>query len=412
MALRVTDRARSTCWLTSTVFGIGMASLFSDLSHEAVTAVLPALLASMGVAAGVLGTIEGVADGLSSAAKLYGGWWTDRLQRRKPLCAFGYGMMAIATAVIAAATVWPLVLIGRGLAWIARGLRTPARKALLAEAVTPQTYGRAFGFERTMDTLGAVIAPLVTLALLTLGLRHREVLWISVFPALLAVAAILFLVRETADRTPSPHPFVASIRGLPRNFTRFLYGVGIFGAGDFAHSLMILYAVTALTPKFGAARAATISVGLYALHNIVYAGISYPIGVLADRMNKRVLLALAYATGASTAFLLALNLSSLTVLAAVFVLGGAYVGMEETLEDSLAAELLPDVLRGTGFGTMAVVNGVGDLVSSLMVGWLWATIGAGIGFGFSFVLMVTGSIVVWTMRNSTRSDLAVTPLHR
>ena len=405
MALKVTASRSSTRWLTSTVFGIGMASLFSDLSHEAVTAVLPALLASMGVAAGVLGTIEGVADGLSSAAKLYGGWWTDRLQRRKPLCAFGYGMMAIATAVIAAATVWPLVLIGRGLAWIARGIRTPARKALLAEAVTPQTYGRAFGFERTMDTLGAVIAPLVTLALLTLGLRHREVLWISVFPALLAVAAILLLVRETADRTPSPHPFLASLRGLPKKFTRFLYGVGLFGAGDFAHSLMILYAVTALTPRFGAARAATISVGLYALHNIVYAGISYPIGVLADRMNKRVLLAFAYATGASTALLLALNLNSLTALAAVFVLGGAYVGMEETLEDSLAAELLPDVLRGTGFGTMAVVNGVGDFVSSLAVGWLWATIGAGVGFGFSFVLMFTGSVVVWTMRNSTRKEV-------
>jgi MFS family permease len=406
MALKLIDRARSTRWLTSTVFGIGMASLFSDLSHEAVTAILPALLASMGVAAGVLGTIEGVADGLSSAAKLYGGWWTDRLQRRKPLCAFGYGLMAIATAVIAAATVWPLVLIGRGLAWMARGLRTPARKALLAEAVTPQTFGRAFGFERTMDTLGAVIAPLVTLALLTWGLRHREVLWISVFPALLAVAAILFLVRETEDRTPSPHPFIASLRGLPRNFTRFLYGVGIFGAGDFAHSLMILYAVTALTPRFGAARAATISVGLYALHNIVYAGISYPIGVLADRMNKRLLLALAYATGASTALLLAFNLNSLTALAAVFVLGGAYVGMEETLEDSLAAELLPDGLRGTGFGTMAVVNGAGDFVSSLTVGWLWATIGAGAGFGFSFVLMLTGSIVVWTMRNSTSRSYA------
>jgi hypothetical protein len=209
--------------------------------------------------------------------------------------------------------------------------------------------------------LEPVIAPLVTLALLTLGLRHRAVLWISVFPALLAVAAILFLVRETPDRTPSPHPFLASLRGLPKTFTHFLYGVGLFGAGDFAHSLMILYAVTALTARFGAARAATISVGLYALHNIVYAGISYPIGVLADRMNKRVLLAFAYATGASTALLLALNLNRLTALAAVFVLGGAYVGMEETLEDSLAAELLPDVLRGTGFGTMAVVNGVGDL---------------------------------------------------
>jgi len=241
-------RHRSTRWLTSTVFGIGMASLFSDLSHEAVTAVLPALLASMGVAAAALGTIEGVADGLSSAAKLYGGWWADRLHHRKPLCAVGYGIMAFAMAIIASASVWPVVLIGRGLAWVARGLRTPARKALLAEAVTPQTYGRAFGFERTMDTLGAVIAPLTALGLLALGITQRQVLWISVAPAALAVAAILFLVRETADRTPSPHPFLASLRGLPKNFTRFLYGVGLFGAGDFAHSLIIFNAVRALSP--------------------------------------------------------------------------------------------------------------------------------------------------------------------
>jgi MFS family permease len=378
-----------------------MASLFSDLSHEAVTAVLPALLASMGVAAGALGTIEGVADGLSSVAKLYGGWWTDRLHRRKPLCAFGYGTMAIATGIIAAATTWPTVLLGRGLAWISRGLRTPARKALLAEAVTPQTYGRAFGFERTMDTLGAVIAPLAALALLPIGISQRGVLWFSVLPAFLAAAAILFLVHETADRTPSPHPFVASFRMLPKKFNRFLYGVGLFGAGDFAHSLMILYAVAALTPRFGAVRAATISVGLYALHNIVYAAISYPAGALADRINKRVLLALGYTVGAATAFLLALNISSLPVLAAAFILGGAYVGMEETLEDSLAAELLPDVVRGMGFGTMALVNGVGDFISSICVGWLWAAFGARVGFGFAVVLMTIGIVVVWTMRDQS-----------
>lgn len=380
------------------MFGIGLASLFSDLSHEAVTAVFPALLASMGVAAGVLGTIEGVADGLSSAAKLYGGWLADRLHRRKPLCAVGYGAMAIATGIIAAATTWPVILLGRGLAWIARGIRTPARKALLAEAVTPKTYGRAFGFERTMDTLGAIIAPLVVLALLGIGIKQRTVLWFAVIPALLSVAAIAFLVRETAERTPSPRPFLASVRGLPKRFIRFLYGVGIFGAGDFAHSLMILYAVAALTPTFGAIRAATMSVGLYALHNLAYAGISYPAGALADKFNKRVLLAIGYTIGAATVLLLALNVTSLPALAVAFILGGAYVGIEETLEDSLAAELLPEVVRGTGFGAMAVVNGVGDLVSSLCVGWLWAAFGARVGFGFAFVLMTIGIVVVWTMR--------------
>ncbi|MCI0391480.1 MAG: MFS transporter [Acidobacteria bacterium] len=396
-------RHKNTRWLSPTVFGIGMASLFSDLSHETVTSVLPALLASMGVAAGALGTIEGVADGLSSAAKLYGGWWTDRLERRKPLCAFGYGAMALATCIIAAATVWPLILVGRGLAWVARGLRTPARKALLAEAVTPQTYGRAFGFERTMDTLGAVFAPLISLGLLSLGLLHRHLLWISVIPALLAVAAIVFLVSETADRTPSPHPFLASLRGLPREFTRFLYGVGLFGAGDFAHSLMILYAVTVLTPRLGAANAATVGVGLYALHNVVYAGISYPAGMLADRVNKRMLLALGYGLGAMTALLLALGISSLSFLALGFMMGGAYVGIEETLEDSLAAELLPDTLRGTGFGTMAVVNGMGDFVSSLGVGWLWAAFGPAAGFSLAFALMCVGALVVWATRNNSAS---------
>jgi MFS family permease len=387
-------------WLTSTVLGIGMASLFSDLSHEVVTAVLPALLASMGLAAGALGMIEGVADGLSSVAKLFGGWWTDRLLRRKPLCAFGYGMMAIATGVIAGAAAWPVVLIGRGLAWIARGLRTPARKALLAEAVTPATYGRAFGFERTMDTLGAVIAPLAALGLLRIGLSQRQVLWYSVLPALLAAAAVLILVRETADRTVNPQPFVASLRGLPRSFVRFLYGVGIFGAGDFAHSLMILYAVAALTPKFGALRAATISVALYALHNIVYAAVSYPAGALADKMNKRVLLVIGYSIGVATALLLLLEVSSIAGLVLMFILAGTYVGVEETLEDSLAAEMLPATVRGTGFGAMAVVNGIGDFVSSISTGWLWALFGARVGFGFALVMMTIGTIVVWTMRDS------------
>lgn len=397
---RATHRT-STRWLTSTVFGIGMASLFSDLSHETVTSVLPALLVSTGIAAAALGTIEGVADGLSSAAKLYGGWWSDRLHRRKPLCAFGYGAMAAATALIALATVWPVVLLGRSLAWMSRGIRTPARKALLAEAVTPETYGHAFGFERTMDTLGAVVAPLAALALLGVGFSPRTVLWISVVPALLAAVAIMVLVRETQDRTPSPKPLIASLRGLPANFKRFLYGVGLFGAGDFAHSLLILYAVTALAPQLGASYAAAAGVGLYALHNVVYAAISYPAGVLADRMNKRALLALGYGLGAGCALLLVLNVTSLPLLILVFVLGGAYVGVEETLEDSLAAELLPEESRGTGFGTMAVVNGAGDFVSSITVGWLWAVFGPAVGFTFALALMSAGALVVWRGRGAS-----------
>lgn len=137
-----------------------------------------------------------------------------------------------------------------------------------------------------MDTLGAVIAPLAVMGLLRIGLRERQVLWFSVLPAFVAAAAIIFLVHETKNRTPTFHPLLASLRGLPERFIPFLRGVAAFGAGDFAHSLMILYATIALRPVHGPAGAATIAVGLYAVHNVCYAGISYPAGILADRTNK------------------------------------------------------------------------------------------------------------------------------
>src|SRR2546423_12328297 len=146
-------------WLNRTVLGIGLASLFSDWSHEIATTVLPTFLATMGVAAAWLGVIEGVSDGLSSFAKMASGYYTDKLQRRKPIAVAGYLVTALGTASFGLASAAWHVLLARAGAWLGRGVRTPVRKALLASAVTPQTYGRAFGFERMMDTLGAIIGP-------------------------------------------------------------------------------------------------------------------------------------------------------------------------------------------------------------------------------------------------------------
>lgn len=390
-------------WLNRTVFGIGMASLLSDLSHETVTSLLPGLLATLGVAAAALGTIEGVADGLSSVAKLYGGWWTDRLRRRKPLCATGYGVMAAATLVIATAGHWMIVLSGRTLAWVARGLRTPARKALLAEAVTPDCYGRAFGFERTMDTLGAVLAPVATLLLLKAGFVPRNLMLWAILPALLAVLAITLLVCETPAREPHPHRLLDSYRDLPSQYLRLLRWVGLFGAGDFAHSLMILYATSVLASGHGPAEAASMAVALYALHNVCYAASSYPAGWLADRLPKRKLLSAGYALGALVALLLAWGAGSLPALALAFALGGVYVGIEETLEDSLAAELVPPSQRGAGFGLLSIVNGAGDFVSSLVTGWLWSAAGPGVAFGFAGLMMAFGAIGIGLHREARGS---------
>src|SRR5947209_16531756 len=150
-------------WLNRTVLGVGLTSLFSDWSHETATAVLPAFLAAIGAGPAWLGAIEGIADGLSSFTKLAAGHYTDRLKRRKPLAVFGYAFTALATASFAFATHAYHVLFGRAAAWLGRGVRSPAKKALLAADVPPGAYGRAFGLGRLVGTVGAVGAPLTAL---------------------------------------------------------------------------------------------------------------------------------------------------------------------------------------------------------------------------------------------------------
>src|SRR5512136_2175178 len=256
-------------WLNRTVLGVGLASLFSDWSHEIATAILPAFLAAMGAQATMwLGVIEGVSDGLSSFAKMASGYYTDRLARRKPIAVAGYVVTAVATASFGLASAAWHVLLARSMAWLGRGVRTPVRKALLAGAVTKATYGRAFGFERMMDTLGAIVGPASAFVLLQAVNHHYPTLFaLTLIPGLLAAALIALMVKER-DRKPVPHiSFGESLRSLPTGYRKFLVAVGLFGMGDFAHTMLILLATVKLTPTLGAAKAASMATGLYVLHN-------------------------------------------------------------------------------------------------------------------------------------------------
>src|SRR5690242_5169332 len=191
-------------WLNRTVLGIGLASLCSDFSHEIATALLPAFLASMGVAAVWLGVIEGVSDGLSSVAKMGSGFYTDKLQRRKPIAVFGYVVTALGTASFGLATTAWHVLIARAGAWLGRGVRTPVKKALLAAAVTKETYGRAFGFERMMDTIGAIVGPATAFLLLSVFHHQYPPLFaVTLIPGLTAACLIVLLVKEKERRSVS-----------------------------------------------------------------------------------------------------------------------------------------------------------------------------------------------------------------
>jgi MFS family permease len=386
------EPARQSAWLNRTVFGIGLASLFSDVGHEMATSAMPALLASVGASSAALGLIEGLSDGLSSFAKLASGHYSDRLQRRKPLAVLGYFMTASGMASFAFATQAWHILIGRTFGWVGRGMRTPVRNVLLTEATTKETYGRAFGLERTMDSAGAILGPLAALGL-ALVFSARHVFLFTLIPGLCAASCITFLVREKAH-VPAPRkPFIANARALPKDFRKFLTGVGIAGLGDYSNTLLILWATQAWTPRLGAANAASLAMGFYVGYNVVYTGSCSLAGWLADRYAKQHVLAVGYGLAVIPAIALLAAGDSYSKFALVFGSAGLYMGFWETVEATAAATLLPAQLRGVGFGVLATVNGIGDVLSSILVGLLWVASPLA-AMVFVIATTVVGSLVI------------------
>ncbi|SRR5579875_752128 len=389
-------------WLTRGVLGIGLASLFSDWGHETATAILPAFLTALGAPAFALGVIEGISDGLSSFAKLAGGWIADWPERRKPTGIMGYCATAITTFTYSFAQSWPAVLTLRAVGWIGRGSRGPSRDSLLADSVDPSRAGRAFGFERAMDSLGAVLGPLSALALLG-KFSERGVLRWTLLPGSLAATCFAFMApagrRLDARRAPGIR---ASFGQLPKDFWRFLAGVFAHGVGDFAPTLLILRATQILTPRFGGGMATTIAIALYTFHNVVNSAASYPAGALGDRLGKRRLLALGYLVAGIAYGGFILEQATLPALAVLFAMAGVHGGFQASLEKAVAAELLPRANRGSGFGVLAATNGLGDVVSSVVVGALWTSVSPAAEFVYAAVFTALGAVVILLFRGSPR----------
>jgi MFS family permease len=246
-----------------------------------------------------------------------------------------------------------------------------------------------------LDTCGAIVGPLTAQALLHfIGPKYPTLFALTLIPGLMAALVIAWFVKEK-NRVAVKHiSFTESLRSLPTGFRKFAVAVGLFGLGDFSHTLLILLAIQALTPAWGVAHAATIAAGLYVLHNVVYAGSSGVAGWLADHFDKRRVLAASYFLAALMAAAIILLPLNIVTLAGIFAIGGMYVAAEETLEDSFCAELVPEQHHGMAFGTLATVNGIGDFVSSLIVGLLWTAFGTATAFGYSATLFVIGGVMV------------------
>ena len=377
-------------WLNRNILAMGVTSFFSDFGHEMATSILPAFLVSIGGSPALLGLIEGVSDASTSLMKLVSGWYSDRLGKRKPFASVGYFLTAVGVGALSLASSWPQVLLSRVIAWTGRGTREPARDALLADSTTSQYYGRVFGFHRMMDTLGAIIGPALALVFIRL-MPLRPIFLIALIPSILAFVTIVLLVKEKGGNRQESLQLFSSIKNLPVNFRFFLIAVGIFGLGNFADSMLILRASELMTPAKGVAVATGLAILLYTFHNVSYAAFSFPGGVLADKIGKRALLSIGYFLTGVVSLGFILNVASLTYLVPLFLLAGVAIAITDAMERAVAADLLPENLRGTGYGTLAAVNGIGDFASSAVVGLLWTSVSPLAGFGYGAVMTIIGA---------------------
>jgi len=386
-------------WLNRTVFGAGIASFFSDLGHEAVTVLLPSFLIALGAPVYALGIIEGISDGASGFVKLLSGYFSDKLGKRREFALAGYIATGIFPAIVAVAASWLVVLCGRVIGWMGKGTRGPPRDAILAKSVDTADLGKAFGFHRAGDTLGAIAGPLVAFSLLAY-FSTRQIFWLTLIPGALALLTFWLFVREK-DPTPSGdrRTLVASLKGLPGGFKKYLTAVLVFGIADFSHTLLIAFAVVMLTPSLGFAQATVSGVILYTIRNIVYAAACYPFGALGDRFGKKTLLVLGYGIAVATFIGFALSPPDLILYGILFALCGVFIAAEDTLESAVAGELIEEKYRGLGFGALATMNGIGDLCSSILVGFIWAFVGYTTGFVFAAVVAAIGTIMMLAWAN-------------
>jgi MFS family permease len=388
----VSTSAQDRRWLTRNVKVLSGVSLAQDAASELMYPLLPILLTTtLGAPAAVVGVIEGVAEGVAAAMKYLSGRWSDRFGR-KPAVVGGYGLAALGKMVIAAAGVWPVVLLGRVVDRIGKGIRGAPRDALLAEGVPTGSMGKVFGFHRAADTLGAVIGPLLGLAILTAtGDDIGLALWIAVIPAVISVALVT-LTRESGPRRAPRAPAATSATSptspavprhrapLPRRVRTLAAVLGLFALVNFPDALILLR-VNEL--GYSAAQVA----GAYALFNLASAAIAYPAGALSDRWPRSRVYALGLACFAVGYLGLGLVDGGWAVVALLVVYGG-FAGITDGVGKAWISALAPPDVRGHAQGLFQGLAGAGILVAGLWAGLLWT---AGPGSGV-LPLLVSGSV--------------------
>lgn len=364
--------------LPRAVVVLGIVSFFADVSSEIAYPLIPIFLTTvLGAPVWAVGLIEGVAESTASLTKVASGWWSDRIGRRMPLVVAGYALAALGKALLALAGSWPLVFGARFVDRFGKGVRGAPRDALLADVTTADQRGRAFGLHRTMDTAGAVVGPLLALALVALfDDRLRLVFLVATVPGVLAVVALAF-VREPARAVAPPSAEVTATIATPatptappagrspldRRLVLFFAATLLFALGNSSDVFILLRA-----KDLGLST--TLVVLAYVVYNFVYMSGAYPLGALSDRIGRRGIFVAGLAMFAVVYLGFALIEDSRFVWP-LLALYGLYMAATDGIGKALVSDLAPADRRGAVLGLYGTITGVSTLVASVLAGQLW-----------------------------------------
>jgi MFS family permease len=376
------------------IYAFGITSFLNDTASEMAYWVLPAFLATLGAGPAQLGLIEGIAESVASFAKLFSGYLTDRIERRKPVVVAGYVFANAVKPLLAIVTAWPQILLIRFTDRLAKGIRGAPRDVMVAESVPKNRLGAAYGLIQSMDSAGAIAGPLVALVLLA-RFGIRSVFWAAAVPGALCVLVALVGIREKrGGRTVQADSKIETIKdnsislsadhsALPASFYFVLVAVTLFSLGNSSDMFLVLRA-----QKVGIPVAFAPLLGL--IFNITYTLASWPAGWFSDRVSRRLIASAGYVIFAAVYFVFGRAPSTLAIWIAMAVYGFYYALTQPVLK-ALVVETVDEKVRGRALGIYFFVTSVATLAASLLTGELWKHYGAAIPFYFSAVMALVAA---------------------
>jgi MFS family permease len=382
---------------------LGLAALLNDAASELIYPLLPIFLSTtLGATPVVIGLIEGVADGMASILKYFSGVWSDRVKKRKPMVVWGYSLAAASRLLIAAATVWPLVLAARLIDRTGKGIRSAPRDALISDVTPPDQRGRAYGFHRALDHTGAIVGPLLAVLLLQgLGFSLRATFLFAVLPGAAGVLMLAFLLREIKPgdepapvAKPCPAPAPSSFLVHHSSFKQALIAIALFSLANSSDAFLLLQAhaagvSTAMLPL------------LWAAHHVIKSLFSTRAGALSDRVDRRYLLIAGW-TFYAAIYILFPFAKTLTSFVVLFVLYAIPFTLTEGAERAWIADLVPKETRGKSFGVYYLTNGLCVLAGTAIFGLIYQQVSPAAAFFTGAALALCAVIAVTFSRNSER----------